>query len=434
MVKLKINSIWMIYILVHLLSAYIYPKSYAQRSDTLVVSLKEAEEKFLKENLQLIASKYNISAADAQITQAKLWNNPNLSIEQNIYNQSTKRYFDFTRTGNTELQIEQLFLLAGKKEKQVHVSEINKQITEFSFYDLLRNLKYQLRTDFYNLYFLQNSLRFYDHSIPNITKTILSVENAYNKRTMLLSEVIRLKALLLSLENEKLGIVTQVSELQNDMRVLMHDTTKNSIYYIPNIDIQKYDKVEFDKMSVDEIIQTGINNRPDYKSAESTIKLDEANLNLQNSLAVPDLTIGGRWSRAGSYIPEYYALSFSIDLPFFNRNQGNIESAKLNLLSDESSRQQSRNNAEREILNAFHKAAETDKLYKSIDKKFISQYDTLAEGVAENFRNRNITIVEFTDFYESYRASIIQLNQIQNNMIDAIENLNFRTGTDLINP
>jgi len=64
MVKLKINFIWMIYILVHLLSAYIYPKSYAQRSDTLVVSLKEAEEKFLKENLQLIASKYNISAAE----------------------------------------------------------------------------------------------------------------------------------------------------------------------------------------------------------------------------------------------------------------------------------------------------------------------------------------------------------------------------------
>jgi len=67
-------------------------------------------------------------------------------------------------------------------------------------------------------------------------KTILSVENAYNKRTMLReSEVIScLKALLLSLENEKLGIVTQVSELQNDMRVLMHDTNKNSIYYIPN--------------------------------------------------------------------------------------------------------------------------------------------------------------------------------------------------------
>jgi len=403
-------------------------------NDTLVISLKDAEEKFLKENLQLIASKYNITAAEAQITQAKLWSNPNLSIEQNIYNQSTKRYFDFTRTGNTEFQISQLFLLAGKKEKQVHVSEINKQITEFSFYDLLRNLKYQLRTDFYDLYFLQNSLRFYNRSIPNITKTIQSVENAYSKRAMLLSEVIRLKALLLSLENEKLGIETQISELQNDMRVLMHDTSMNSNYYIPRFDIQKYDNADFNNLSIDDIISEGIKNRPDYRSTESSVKLDQANLSLQNSLAVPDLTIGGRWSRAGSYIPEYYALSFSIDLPFFNRNQGNIEIAKLNLLSDEVNQMLSRTNAEREIRNAFHKAAETDRLYKSIDKKFISQYDTLAEGVAENFRNRNITIVEFTDFYESYRASIIQLNQIQNNRIDAIENLNFRTGTDLINP
>ncbi len=434
MVKSKIYSILRLCILALLLATYIYPESFDNRSDTTIISLKEAEEKFLKENLQLIASKYNISAAGAQIIQAKLWNNPNISIEQNIYNQSTKRYFDFTRTGNTELQIQQLFLLAGKKEKQVQVSEINKQITEFSFYDLLRNLKFQLRSDFYDLYFLQNSLRFYKRSIPNINKTILSVEGAYNKRTMLLSEVIRLKALLLSLQNEKLGIETQISELQNDMRVLMHDTTKNSIYYIPALDLQKYENITFDNMSVDSVIQTGINNRPDYKSAESTVKLDKANLNLQNSMAVPDLSIGGRWSRAGSYIPEYYALSFSIDLPLFNRNQGNIEMAKLTLLSDETNRLQQKTSTEREIRNAFHKASQTDMLYKSIDKKFTSQYDTLADGVAENFRNRNITIVEFTDFYESYRTSIIQLNQIQNNRIDAIENLNFRTGTDLINP
>jgi len=434
MEMLKTNSIRMIclIVLVILHSLCIYPESF-QTKDTLAISLKETEEKFLKENLQLIASKYNISAAEAQITQAKLWNNPNISIEQNIYNQSTKRYFDFTRTGNTEVQIQQLFLLAGKKDKQVHVSELNKQITEFSFYDLLRNLKFQLRTDFYDLYFLQQSLRFYNQSIPNISRTIQTVENAYNKRTMLLSEVIRLKALLLSLQNEKLGIETQISELQNDLRVLMHDTANGS-YYAPLVDIQKFDSLEFDMLSLDDIIQKGINNRPDYKSAETTVKLDLANLYLQNSLAVPDLTIGGRWSRAGSYIPEYYALNFSIDLPLFNRNQGNIELAKLTLLSDEVNGLQSKSFVEREIRNAFQKAAETDRLFKSIDKNFIAQYDTLALGTTENFRNRNITIVEFTDFYESYRTSIIQLNQIQNSRIDAIENLNFRTGSDLLIP
>ena len=223
---LKTNSIWIIsvIILIQISPVCVYPKSDEYKVDTLSITLKTAEERFLKENLQLLASRYNINAADAQITQARLWSNPNISIEQNIYNQTTHRYFDFTRTGNTEVQIQQLFTLAGKKDKQIHVSEISKQVSEFTFYDLLRTLKYQLRTDYYDLFFLHQSLRFYNESIPNLFRTIGSVEDSYNKRSMLLSDVIRLKSLLLSLQNEKLGIENQITELQNDMHVLLHDT------------------------------------------------------------------------------------------------------------------------------------------------------------------------------------------------------------------
>jgi outer membrane protein, heavy metal efflux system len=421
-------------LIIFLLSTHnLFPSQNGNNYDTLIISLKTVEERFLKENLQLLSAKYNISSADALILQARLWNNPNLSIEQNIYNQSTQRYFDFTKTGNTEVAIQQLITLAGKKEKQAHLSEINKQITEFTFYDLLRTLKYQLRTDFYDLHFLQKSLKFYNESIPHITATIQSVEQAYNNKSMLLSEVIRLKSLLLSLQNEKLGVDNQISELQNDLRVLLHDST-SSVYYIPVINLPGLDSLNLDNVSLDSIIETGLNNRPDYKSSVTAVKLDEANLNLQNSLAVPDVSIGGRWSRAGSYIPEYYALNFSIDLPFFNRNQGNIESAKMTLLADESNMRQSGASIQREITNAFTRASQTDLLFKSIDKKFASQYSTLVVDMNKNFRSRNITIIEFTDFYESYRTSIIQLNQIQNNRIDAFENLNYRIGTDLLTP
>ncbi|MDR3665336.1 MAG: TolC family protein, partial [Ignavibacteriaceae bacterium] len=234
MKMLKTNFIWIISVilLVRITSVCVYPKPDDYKVDTVFVSLKTAEERFLKENLQLLASRYNINAADAQITQAGLWSNPNISIEQNIYNQSTRRYFDFTRTGNTEVQIQQLFVLAGKKDKQVHISEINKQLSEFSFYDLLRTLKYQLRTDYYDLFFLQQSLKFYNESIPNLSRTIESVEGAYNKKLMLLSDVIRLKSLLLSLQNEKLGIENQITELQNDLHVLLNDTTSKSTYYV----------------------------------------------------------------------------------------------------------------------------------------------------------------------------------------------------------
>lgn len=434
MVKIIINRLLLVLIIFLLSIHRLFPSSNEDKPDSIKISLKTAEERFIKENLQLLAARYNVSSANALILQARLWNNPNLSIEQNIYNQTTQRYFDFTKTGNTEVAIQQLITLAGKKEKQAHLSEINKEITEFTFYDLLRTLKYQLRTDFYDLHFLQESLKFYNESIPHISATIQSVEKAYNNKSMLLSELVRLKSLMLSLQNEKLGIENQITELQNDMHVLLHDSNSFHVYYVPFIDLPKLDSLNLVNNSLDSIIETGIKNRPDYKSSVTTIKLDKANLNLQNSLAVPDVSVGGRWSRAGSYIPEYYALNFSIDLPLFNRNQGNIESAKMTLLADEYNSQQSGASIKREITNAFIKASQTDLLFKSIDKKFASQYSTLVDGMNKNFSSRNITIIEFTDFYESYRTSIIQLNQIQNNRIDAFENLNYRTGTDIINP
>jgi cobalt-zinc-cadmium efflux system outer membrane protein len=50
------------------------------------LSLPEAEKKiFLQQNLSLLASKYGIDADKALIDQAKLWDNPTLITDQNIY-------------------------------------------------------------------------------------------------------------------------------------------------------------------------------------------------------------------------------------------------------------------------------------------------------------------------------------------------------------
>ena len=53
--------------------------------DTLAITLPEAETKAIQNNLLLVASKYNIEAGRAQIIQAKLWDNPVLNTDQNIY-------------------------------------------------------------------------------------------------------------------------------------------------------------------------------------------------------------------------------------------------------------------------------------------------------------------------------------------------------------
>ena len=153
---------------------------------------------------------------------------------------------------------------------------------------------------------------------------------------------------------------------------------------------------------------------------------------LQHALAVPDLTIGGRWSRAGSYIPDYYAVSLSIDLPVFNRNQGNIEISERTLEANTALLNNSALSLKEDVKTAYEKASEIDRRYRQSDNKFISEYKTLIEGVVANYRNRNISLLEFTDFYESYRTSMLQWQQLRNDRVQALENLNYAAGIDLV--
>ncbi len=404
------------------------------RTDTVAITLQQAEGRFLKNNLQLLAARFNIDASKAAVYQAELWSNPNISIEQNVYNKFTKRFFDVTKTGNTEVQLQQLILLAGKRDKQIRLAEINTQIAENTFYDLLRALKFELRTNFFDLYFLQQSLAFYDETIPNVRKTVAATEAIYQKRSILLSEVLRLKSLLFSLENERLGLLNQVSEIEHGMDVLLRDTSGSISYFVPQLDRNMLESLRIDSLSLQDVIATALEKRPDYKNAETQVQYEDANLSLQKAMRIPDLTVGGTYSRAGSYIPDYYALTLSIDLPIFNRNQGNVEISENTLEADKLLREYSRKTLEKEIATAYKKAVDTDSLFKAFDKKFTGEYKTLVDGMDADYQKRNITIIEFTDFYESYRTSMLQMNQLQNDRLDAFEGLNYAAGTSLINP
>jgi len=402
------------------------------QKDTLKITQQQADQLFLSNNLQLLASRFNIGASEASIAQAKLWDNPNITVEQNIYNQYTKKYFDITATGNTGIQIQQLFRLAGKRNKQIQLASISKDIAEFTFYDLLRALKYELHSDFNDLFYLNNSLKFYEKSIPTVKSTIKSIEGIYENHSILLSEILRLKSLLFSLETDRLTLINQISELENDFSVLINDQSSAIKYYLPELRLDRIENTTPEDLKPDSLVSIALENRPDYKIAKATVKSDEINLKLQKALAVPDITVAGIWSRQGSYIYDYYALQFSIDLPIFNRNQGNILMSQNNLDADSRLSEQTKLNVEREVKNAYNKAIETEKFYKSFDKKFTVEYSNMIFGVLANYQKRYITIIEFTDFYESYRNSVVQMNQLQNSRTDAFENLNYKVGTDVI--
>ena len=62
---------------------------YAQKADTLKLSLSDAEQQFSQKNFLLLAQKYGIEASKAAIIQAGLLPNPTVSLEQTVISQPT---------------------------------------------------------------------------------------------------------------------------------------------------------------------------------------------------------------------------------------------------------------------------------------------------------------------------------------------------------
>lgn len=78
-------------------------------------------------------------------------------------------------------------------------------------------------------------------------------------------------------------------------------------------------------------------------------------------------------------------------------------------------------------------AAKSVELYRTSDNGLERNFDRLIEGVNENFRKRNISMLEFIDYYQSYKETCLQLYELRKNVFLAMENLNMIVGQTVFN-
>ncbi|HEY8401725.1 MAG TPA: TolC family protein [Cytophagaceae bacterium] len=403
-----------------------------QTNDTITLSLQQAEQRFLQENFLLLASKFEIEAAQGAIIQAKLFNNPEVYLEQNVYNPNSpdsRKFFNTSKNGQNILQVMQLFELAGKRNKRVALEKINKEIAEHQFYDLLRSLKYELRVNFIDLYYHIKSLKMYDQEVSSLRTTINLFQEQYEKGNIALKEVLRLKAFLLSLESEQNQLYKDISEKQAILHILMN--LQGNTYIKPVLE-NSVDK-ELSSTDITSLIDTAKNYRSDLKIHEAALKRDKQMLSLQKAMSIPDIKAGGVYDKAGSFIQNYIGIGLQVDLPVFNRNQGNIKIAESRIKQSEALYNEMQKEVESQITKAFQQTKDIDELVKRYDKTLEPDFDLLIEGLLKSFTKRNITLLELIDYYESYKNSILTLHKLQIERLSLFEELNYYTGTNIFN-
>lgn len=384
------------------------------------MSLLDCENAFQTNNLQLLAQQYNINMADADILQAKIWELPQLSGQINAYNPEKKKVFDVGSAKGA--QVTQLIYMGGKKKNEIAFAKSNKELAQLQFSQLLVDLKTQLHTTYYNLYFGKLKLENTNKQLGYMKELLSAYKVQSAKGNVSLKDEVRLQSIVIQLNNDKVEINKNILTVEQNLKVLTGITE--------DIDPQLSDSDAKEILATqpfgdeEELKKKALENNADYQYNIKLIDNSKLFAQWQKSLNVPDLNLGAGWDQNGGTFKNEVNLMVGIPLPLWKSNQGNVEKANFAI-------QQNQKNADYQKLNLETKVQASYRTWKS-------QYDQLAEiktsdlnnldlvynGMLKNFRSGNVSLIEFTDFMESYRQTALQIYDMKNDIIQSAEQLN----------
>jgi|SRR5580658_7449994 cobalt-zinc-cadmium efflux system outer membrane protein len=408
-----------------------HPDNPEPRLDTLRLTLADAERTFLDSNLQLLAQRYNIDAQQALVIQARLYPNPNFGITHGLYSAQLHEFFPTGYNDETSLSLDQEIIIAGKRNKAVKLAQANVQLSQYQFFDLLRTLKYTLRTDFFQIYYQRQSARVYDAEIKALSQIVNAFSQEEGKGYISEKEVIRIRAQLYSFQAEYSDLINSINTTESELRLVLQ--AKPNFFIDPVVDTNAMNKLDPGQYALAILIDSAYHNRTDLGIARTNTRINQLNYNYQKALAVPDPTISLGYDESGGFLFGYYGIGVSIDLPVFNRNQGNIKNAKSLIANTEATQHYTQATVDENVATSLQKAFAQERLYRSIDPKFAADFERLTGEVIKNYQKRNISILDFLDFYDSYKQNAVQLNTILFNRVSAFEDINYYTGTNFFN-
>jgi cobalt-zinc-cadmium efflux system outer membrane protein len=393
-------------------------KTNAQQAFTI----EECENQFTKNNLLLIAAQFNVDASKAAIIQDKTWDNPYISGEFNLYNPNNQQYFDAGNNGQKAFAIQQLIYLSGKKRNEIALAKTNSEIAALQFEDALRNLKAALKQSFYSIYFDSRKIDITNMQLLNLDSVIQAYSTQAIKGNVPFKDLVRLQSLYFSLKNDRTLLIQNLTEELQKLKLI----TGLNVDIIPSIsNLDNYHSVKnIDKFSQDSLEKIALANRPDYLLALKNIESNEFSLKIQRAISRPDLTLGTAYDQRGGAFNNQTNITLGMPLPIWNKNKGNIKIAEIQVKQARILENYAVLQLKTEINATYKKWVEAQKNYQFLVSSNTAIFELVYQGVINNFKKRNITILEFTDFMESYNQSIQNFNEIDKVLILSSEELN----------
>ncbi len=401
------------------------PRADTSQPPPAKLTLDDAIRMALDHNHALLAARSTILQNQAQEITANLRPNPTLSWDTQFFPLFQPSQFSLDYLDNQaqfDIGIGYLFERGKKRQHRLQAARDATSVTRAQVSDSERTLVFNVASQFISALLAESTLELAQQDYDSFQNTVQISESRLKAGDISQGDLLKIKLQLLQFQTDVLNAkVAKVQALAGLRQLLGFESVPDN-YEVSGELVYRPVKENLDGLKA-----LALQNRPDLKAAHLGVTAAQSQAALAVANGKRDLSASFNYTHTAGV--NSGAFFFNIDLPIFDRNQGEIARTRYAVTQAEELQTETAQQVLTDVTDAYanlHTNDEVVQLYQSgyvdmaTESRDISRY-SYEHGVA--------SLLDYLDAERTYRASQLAYRQALANYMTALEQMREAVGT-----
>jgi cobalt-zinc-cadmium efflux system outer membrane protein len=406
------------------------PPALPPRADTTKpapthISLDEAIRLALQHNHALLAARSTILQNQAQEITANLRPNPVLSWDSQFFPLFNPGQFSADYLENQaqfDLGIGYLFERGKKRQHRLQAAKDATAVTRAQVTDNERQLTFNVSQQFISCLLAQSTLDLAQQDHDSFQKTVEISEARYKAGDMSESDLLKIKLQLLQFQAEvSAAKLAKIQALTGLRQFLGFESVPDNFDADGELDYQPV------HAGLDDLKSLALRSRPDLQAAHLSVNAAQSQESLAEANGKRDLNASFSYTHTAGI--NSGAFFFNIDLPIFDRNQGEIARTRYAITQAQELQNESSQQVLTDVVDAFEAVRSNDQIIQLYRGGFVDQAKESRDITEYAYKRGAASLLDFLDAERTYRANQLAYRQALASYMTALEQLRQAAGT-----
>lgn len=397
----------------------------AQKPGSQLITLDQALQMAQAHNHNLLATRTTVQQNEAEEITANLRPDPVLLGDVQylpIFQPSSfsSNYID--NTAEFDLGVSYLFERGKKRQHRLAAARDATSVTRAQVSDAERTLQYNVATDFINVELAESTLELANEDLKSFENTVNITELRYKAGEIGYDDFLKMKLQLLQFQMDVSQAKLARAQGLSDLRQLLgYESVSESFDVASSFDYQAM------KSGLEDLQSVALKSRPDLAAARLGVTAANSVFQLQKSIGKRDVTGQINYSHVSAL--NQIALYGSVQLPVFDRNQGEIKRAGFAITQAQELQLYANGQVLTDVRDAWEGLRANDEIVGLYRTGYLDEAQKSRDITEYAYRHGAASLLDFLDAERSYRSTQLGYRQALASYLLSLEQLREAVGT-----